>query len=100
MKKNKQGGAGLSRTEIVTVRLNPQLKYMAELAARKQRRTLSGYIEYMLSIMINDPVHGIGLDLQVTWDVDPMERLVALEASYPYMLTYDEQLLLKNMEKK
>jgi predicted HicB family RNase H-like nuclease len=36
------------RSEVVTVRLEPKLKYLAELAARKQRRSLSSYVEWAI----------------------------------------------------
>ena len=36
------------KSEVVTVRLDPKLKYVAELAARRQRRTLSSYIEWAI----------------------------------------------------
>jgi hypothetical protein len=36
----RKGGGKLSRSETVTVRLDPKLRYLAELAALKQRRTL------------------------------------------------------------
>ena len=42
----KGGGGKLSRSETVTVRLDPRLRYLAELAARLHRRTLSSYVEW------------------------------------------------------
>ena len=45
----KGGGAKLSRSETVTVRLDPKLRYLAELGARSQRRTVSSFIENPLS---------------------------------------------------
>ena len=42
----RKGGSKLARSETVTVRLDPKLRYLAELAARKQRRSLSSYIEW------------------------------------------------------
>ena len=42
------GGGKLARTETVTVRLDPKLRYLAELAARVHRRTLSSYIEWAI----------------------------------------------------
>jgi hypothetical protein len=44
----KGGGGKLSRSETVTVRLDPKLRYLAELAARLHRRTLSSYIEWAI----------------------------------------------------
>lgn len=39
----------MTRSETVTMRLTPKLRYLAELAARKHRRTLSSYIEWVLA---------------------------------------------------
>jgi hypothetical protein len=47
--KKKGGGGKLSRSEIVTVRLDPKLRFAVELAARKQRRTASSFIEWAIT---------------------------------------------------
>ena len=44
----KAGGGKLARSEVVTVRLDPRLRYLANLVARKQRRTLSSFIEWAI----------------------------------------------------
>lgn len=50
MAKRKTGAGGkLSRSETVSVRLNPKLRYATELAANKQLRTLSSFIEWAVS---------------------------------------------------
>lgn len=49
----KSRGAKPSRSETVTVRLKPKTKYLAELAARKQRRTLSSFIECAAADSLN-----------------------------------------------
>jgi len=41
-------GSKLSRSEILTVRLDPKLRFAAELAARKHRRTLSSFAEWAI----------------------------------------------------
>src|SRR6516165_4850387 len=46
--KRKGGGAKLVRSETVTVRLDPKLRYLGEIAARKQRRTVSSFIEWAI----------------------------------------------------
>src|SRR5579864_5078932 len=48
-----RGGGKLSRTETVTVRLDPQLNYLCELAARAQRRTKSSFIEWAIETALN-----------------------------------------------
>ena len=52
----KGGGGKLSRSETVTVRLDPKLRYLAELAARLHRRTLSSYIEWSIKEALDGEV--------------------------------------------
>lgn len=95
----KGGGSKLSRTETVTVRLDPKLRYMAELAARKQRRTLSSFIEWAIegglsTVQLDDKNSAEELGGKL-WDVDEADRFVKLALSYPGLLTYYEQTLWK-----
>ena len=107
------GGGKLSRTETVTVRLDPKLRYLAELAARKQRRTLSSYIEWAVEKSLADVVlttRYSGEELQnedletvadkadELWDVDPSERFARLAITHPSLLGHDEQVLWKQIE--
>lgn len=106
--KRKGGGGKLSRSETVTVRLDPQLRYLAELAARTHRRTLSSYIEWAIMEMLKDepirPVwlkglevsaHTIGSEAGYLWDVDEADRFAKLALRYPSLLTHEEQVLWK-----
>jgi len=108
VKKSKGGGGKLSRSETVTVRLDPKLRYLAELAARKQRRTLSSFIEWAVeraldqvflaeissfqegptSVMEAQKYHQL-------WDVDEADRSIRLAMNFPELLTYDEQVVWK-----
>lgn len=109
----KGGGGKLSRSETVTVRLDPKLRYLAELAARKQRRTLSSFIEWAVEKSLADVVlttRYSGEDLadeevetladkaQELWDVDPAERFARLAITHPSLLGHDEQVLWKQIE--
>lgn len=99
--KRKAGGARTARTETVSVRLDPKLRYLAELAARKQRRTLSSYIEWAVEKSLKDVVlrEGERHDEDITvedaavtlWDVDESERFIRLATSYPELLNHEEQ---------
>jgi len=101
--KKSKGGSKLSRSEITTVRLDPKLRYLAELAARKQRRTLSSYIEWAVENSLRDVklYEGTGYngDNPITvddeaaalWDVDEAERFIRLAITYPSLLTHEEQ---------
>ena len=105
--KTKSGGGKLTRSETVTVRLDQKLRYLAELAARKQRRTVSSFIEWAVeqsfskvpiyvgtgyngdeSIMLSD-------EMRQLWDVDESERFVKLAIHYPDLLDHDEQVKWK-----
>jgi hypothetical protein len=98
-----KGGGKLTRSEVVTVRMDSQLHYLAELAARKHRRTLSSFIEWAVqqSFKTVELYHGNGQDYDESvflsdvenklWDVDPSERFVRLAVRYPDLLTHEEQ---------
>ena len=103
--KRKGGGGKLSRSEVVTVRMDSQLHYLAELAARKHRRTLSSFVEWAVQQsfktveMYHGSESGYNRDESVflsdmetkLWDVDQSERFVRLAILYPDLLTHEEQ---------
>lgn len=101
----KGGGGKLSRSETVTVRLDPKLRYLAELAARLHRRTLSSYIEWAIEGSLNnnvlkvDPSDGRGPSIkdeaEYLWDVDDADRFAKLALRYPHLLTHEEQVRWK-----
>lgn len=99
--KRKSGGSKLTRSETVTVRLDPKLRYLAELAARKQRRTLSSFIEWAvedsLSRVVIQELDGATIADQAAnlWDVDESDRFAKLALRYPYLLTHEEQIVWK-----
>ena len=107
--KNRKGGGGkLARTETVTVRLDPKLRYLTELAARKHSRTVSSYIEWRLKASldtedvrpVNTPAHvaapeTIGTEAEYLWDVDDADRFAKLALRYPHLLTHEEQVRWK-----
>lgn len=102
----KASGGKLTRSETVTVRLDPKLRYLAELAARKQRRTVSSFIEWAIEDSLgrvelyqgsgyNDPSIYVKDEINNLWDVDEADRFCKLAAHYPELLTHDEQRLWK-----
>ncbi len=106
--RRKGGGGKLSRSETVTVRLDPKLRYLAELAARLHRRTLSSYIEWAIKASLDTEVvrpthlhsleassHTIGSEAEFLWDVDDADRFAKLALRYPHLLTHEEQVLWK-----
>ena len=106
--KRKGGGGKLARTETVTVRLDPQLRYFIELAARKHSRTVSSYIEWKLKSSLDTedvrpvftPAHiaapeTLGTEAEYLWDVDEADRFAKLALRYPQLLTHEEQVRWK-----
>lgn len=101
------GGSKLSRSQTVTIRLDPRLRYLAELAARKQRRTLSSFVEWAIEESlgrvklreggdhIDDYGTSVAQDAEALWDVDEADRFAKLALRYPDLLTHDEQILWK-----
>jgi hypothetical protein len=96
------------KSEVVTIRLEPKLRYLAEIAARKHRRSLSSYIEWAIDQSFKSTI----LDLRVAddfsdrpisvadeaerlWDVDEPDRFVKLALRHPDLLTHDEQVIWK-----
>lgn len=86
--KRKVGGAKTSRSETVTVRLNPELRFLAEVAARKQHRTLSSFIEWA----VQEATEGVSPAL---WDVDEADRFINMAINEPTLLTFEEQRIWK-----
>ncbi len=93
------------RKELTSLRLEPHVKYLAEIAAREQRRTLTNYIEWVLeksfekviielSTGVTDELANVGSDL---WDVYESVRFIKLAILKPDLLSYDEQLLWKSI---
>lgn len=96
----KSGGGKLSRSETVTVRLDPKLRFAAELAARKHRRTLSSFIEWAVEESVqNVCLNGLKATaydaIDLVWDVDESDRFVKMALYYPHLLTHDEEVLWK-----
>jgi hypothetical protein len=96
------------RSEIVSVRLDPRLKYLAELAARKQRRPLSGFIEWAVEQVLRQVelteaddrnLNGMSVaDAEKRfhlWDVEEADRVIRLAFNFPDLLTFDEQVTWK-----
>ena len=88
-KQAKLKGAKTSRSETVSIRLDPELRYMAEIGARIQRRSLSSFIEWAVSRSLNEIEFTQNFDRdgepypvflqkirKELWDVDEPDRFV------------------------
>ena len=101
-KRTRTATTRMSRSETVSVRLDPKLRYLAELAARKQRRTLSSYIEWAVEESLREVMLYVDTSYDEAsvsvkgesdklWDVDESERFIKLAIHYPELLTHEEQ---------
>ena len=105
MAKGAREETSLKRSEVVTIRLDPKLKYLAELAARRHRRTLSSYIEWAVEqslskVLLEDsaghPVSVVDADrTQHLWDVYEPDRVARLALNQSDLLTHEEQIIWK-----
>lgn len=106
LKASKRAGGGkLSRSETVTVRLDPKLNYLCELAARSQRRTKSSFVEWAIEHALkfvdvpgSSPKESFESQGPLLWDVNEADRLASLALNAPVLLNYDEQFLWKLVE--
>jgi hypothetical protein len=96
--RNRKGGGGkLSRTEVVGVRLDPRLRYLAELAARKHRRALSSFLEWAAEDVLQRISLGpagapsVWAEAKTLWDPHPANRYLALAGEHPELLSFPEQ---------
>lgn len=101
--KNRKSKAGAPRTEVFAMRLDPKLKYLAEIAARKQRRSLANFVEWAIEQalsrvqLVESAFNGEGPTVADAsaqlWALDEPDRLIKLATHYPELLSYDEQLI-------
>ena len=101
--KNRKAKAGVPRSEVFALRLDPKLKYLAEIAARKQRRSLANFVEWAIEEALKGvPVAEADINgnrptvanmATQLWALDEPERLRNLATHYPELLSYDEQLV-------
>jgi hypothetical protein len=100
----RSGGGKLSRSETVTVRLDPKLNYLCELAARAQRRTKSSFIEWAIDNALKYTVipgttgKSIADEAESLWDVEEADRLAQLALYEPILMTHEEQVIWKLVE--
>ena len=101
-------GSKLNKSEVVQVRLDPILKMAVELAAAKERRTLSSYIEWSVEKTVKKVtvIESGDTEKQITaWDVAQEcwefwvgGRIQFLANKYPELLTIRERGIFSAMQ--
>lgn len=101
MAKNKPN-QGVKKTETLTLRLDPKIKYTIELMARIKRQSITSVIEDAVdaaALDLDTPVTIEGERKQMSlsfavgefWSTDEVVRFINLCAFMPELLTYEEQ---------
>lgn len=103
-----------STTVSVSLRIDPRIKYGIDLAARIQKRTVTGVVEWAVeraladvtmppSIFIEDEDPDAPTDLashldDLLWSPSEGVRLVLLASRYPSLLSYEESLIWETIK--
>lgn len=102
MKKKKEGAGGrLNRSEIVQARLNPKIRFAADLVSRYERQTLSSLIESSLDLYLTTCKIGINIKnsyeklsvkeaVELLWSPDEAIRFIKIASSLSELLTNQE----------
>lgn len=108
MKKTKENQGTSQRMGVFAMRFDPRVKYLAELAARRERRSLTNFVEWAIDQALQKVVliKGTGDHFDISpanaadllWDIDEVERLSKLHGHCPDLLSYDEQRLMDVVE--
>jgi hypothetical protein len=97
------------RFDTLNMRIDPKLKYLAEIAAREQERTLTSFIERAVRSALTpesvqeEPTPGTEIKtrrvlpmwMDGLWDVDEADRFFLLATIRPDLLTVAEQTTWK-----
>lgn len=102
-----------SKGEAVNIRVNPKTRFGLELLSRKQHRTLTSVIEWAVELALTDPNNGLWHNksrgtfvvepdfiLEKVWDPSESDRFIKLAVHYPYLLSYEEEVLWKNIKEE
>lgn len=103
MAKRRQGR--MAKTQTVPVRLDPVLKWAAELAAGKERRSLNSFIEWAVEQAVKRVVVAGDETLKATaweianicWHFQPLMRIKILAKTQPGALTVKEKSIFQAM---
>lgn len=108
MVKNKPN-QGVRKTETLTLRLDPKIKYTIELMARIKRQSITSVIETAIeaaAFELDTPVlvegkretWSLSNAVSEFWSTDQVARFINLCAFMPELLTYDEQRIWETIK--
>lgn len=90
-----------SKTDALSIRIDPRLRYGLELLSRVQRRSVTGVVEWAIENALRteqvDPLSEYSSTfaqaVTSTWSPNEPERLQNLAKNYPDLMTYEESRL-------
>ena len=88
----------LHRSEIITLRLEPELRFLLNLATRTKRQTISSFMEEAAKTAVQTVQlrrNGVMVSevAPLLWHPLEPDRLVKLALRYPELLLYEEQVM-------
>jgi hypothetical protein len=88
------------RTEVITLRLTPQLRFLVELATLAKGQTVSRFVEEAVTKALREvQLRESGVTLEqiavAVWDPLEPDRFVKLALRYPEFLNFEQQVLWK-----
>lgn len=100
-----KGAKSAPRTELVTVRFDPETKYLMDLAARAQHRSLANFVEWAVEESFRNVAVYADRETGSTttiadvrgqlWDPIEPDRLCILGSMFPHLLNHEEQKVWK-----
>lgn len=106
-----------SKSEQVSIRLEPKIYYGLELLARQNHRTIAATIETAINLLLGDPRDGLklplnrnqkGIDLAVPvktepaldklWHTNEPDRLALLAFNKPELMDYEEKQIWEHVQ--
>lgn len=91
-----------NKSEVITIRINPKLKFGLELMARLHNRSVAQTVEMAIQRVLEDPFDGIQNLRNVRYEHDLIdklwsphrgERLLRMVLTHPELLSYEEEVL-------
>lgn len=91
------------KTEALSIRIEPRMRYGLEILARLQRRAVTGVVEWSIAQAFQNETTrdskgsevGFERALDRLWSPNEPERILALRFYYPALMTFEEERLAK-----
>lgn len=95
-----------SKSEVITLRINPKLKFGLELTSRLHNRSVAQTVELAIMRILEDPYERASRFQDVTleddiidslWSPHRGERLLKMMLTHPELVSYEEEVLWNKM---